>query len=250
LRFGASNEVSTVSNGSIASARITNCARSKHAVVHLFLKLHIHLHQGRNIDLFREALENYVIDYPNVWDSIVFFRCEEIDTDNEFVMYRLAIRSRQSWQVSTRVLQERARLHQFCIELAAKLEVSFDSAVARRVLYYGGNLVEGHVKDYKKDLLTHPNIQSSGDLGPLVQQAKEAMAAEEQGVGTPNPLFVPLVQQAKEAMAAEEQGVGTPNPSVVEQVSGENAAVAQSGMKETRDVADMLFLSMVQESHG
>jgi small-conductance mechanosensitive channel len=225
LRFGASNEVSTVSNGSIASARITNCARSKNATVHLFLKLHINLHKDKNLDLFREALENFVLDYPNVWDSIVFLRCEEIDKDNEFVMYRLAIRSRQSWQVCTRVLQERARLHQFCIELATKLEVSFDSAPARRVLYYGGNLVDGHVKEYKKDLTADQNIQSSGDLGPLLRQAEEAIATEE-------------------------QGMDTPNPSVVEQVSGENVAVAQSGMTETQGNADMLFLSMVQQSHG
>jgi small-conductance mechanosensitive channel len=102
LRFGATNEVATVSNGSIASARITNCARSKNAAVHILLKLHIKMHEGRNVDLFREALENFVLDHPNIWDSIVLFRCEEIDADNEFVVYRLVVRSRQSWQVRDR----------------------------------------------------------------------------------------------------------------------------------------------------
>jgi small-conductance mechanosensitive channel len=88
LRFGASNEVATISNGSIASSRITNCARSANAMVILILKLHIHLHDEQNLEKFKAALENYVADNPRLWELMAFFRCEEIDTDGEFVVYR------------------------------------------------------------------------------------------------------------------------------------------------------------------
>ena len=93
MRFAASNEVATLSNGSIANARITNCAKSKNAIVLLDVKLHIKVHQGQNLDRFRDALENYVLDNPNVWASIKFFRCIEIDTDNEYVIYRICMDS-------------------------------------------------------------------------------------------------------------------------------------------------------------
>jgi uncharacterized protein (DUF1778 family) len=80
------DQVATVSNGSIASSRITNCARSANAMVILLLKLHIHLHDEQNLELFKEALENYVADNPRLWELMAFFRCEEIDTDGEFVV--------------------------------------------------------------------------------------------------------------------------------------------------------------------
>jgi hypothetical protein len=148
------------------------------------MKLHMHVHDGRNVALMREALENYVLDNANVWESIVFFRCEEIDTDNEFVEYRLAVRSRHSWQIASRVLMDRAKLHQFTISLAQKMEVAFDSPQPRRILYYGGSLVEGAVEDYKKDLLKHRNLSTSGDLGSISQQGTggEAKVVEEESI--------------------------------------------------------------------
>ena len=85
LRYSANNEVAIVSNGSIAQARITNCAKSKNATVQLTMQLDIKLHEGSYLREFREALDAYVLNNPNRWDSIAFFRCEEIDTDYAFV---------------------------------------------------------------------------------------------------------------------------------------------------------------------
>jgi hypothetical protein len=203
LRFGQSNEVATISNGSIASSRITNCARSANAMVILILKLHINLHDEQNLELFKEALENYVAgknisryfwkssldcwcvhsarflssvaDNPRLWELLAFFRCEEIDTDGEFVVYRLAVKSRLSWQVAPRVFMSRADLRRFTVDLAAKMKVQYDSAAPRRILYYGGALNEGAVTDYKNNLVRPVNINSgrgtSGDLGLWAQQA-------------------------------------------------------------------------------
>jgi hypothetical protein len=110
LRFAASNEIATVSNGSIAAARITNCARSKNATVHTILKFHIKCHQNGLIEKYRKGVDQYVDDHPNVWDSVLFFRCEDIDSNNEIVTYRLAIRSRFTWQIANRVFQSHSDL--------------------------------------------------------------------------------------------------------------------------------------------
>eukprot|EP00980_Cylindrotheca_fusiformis_P002338 scaffold543_cov119-Cylindrotheca_fusiformis.AAC.5 len=164
LRMAANNELATVSNGSIASTRITNCARSKNAVVVIPLKLHISVQTNRKFERFKDGLENYVSDNPAIWDMLIFLRCDDIDSDNEFVMCRLAVRSRHSWQVAARVLADRGRLFQFCIELAKRLEVNFESPNPRSILYYGGTLVNGAVQEFKKDLLAdESNIQNRGD---------------------------------------------------------------------------------------
>lgn len=133
-------------------------------MVTIVLKLHISLHDGQNVEKFKDGLDNYISDNPEVWDSLVNFRCEEIDSDDEYVIYRIAVRSRHSWQVAARVLADRGRLHQFCTELAKKLGVNFDSPTARRVFYYGGSLVDGAVKDFKKNLLMDRNNISHGDF--------------------------------------------------------------------------------------
>lgn len=80
----------------------------------------------------------------------MYFRCEDIDTDNQFVMYRLQVRSRQTWQPSTRVLEERSNLHRFSLDLAAKLGVQYDSPFPTRVIYNGGQLPNNIVEN-KKD---------------------------------------------------------------------------------------------------
>lgn len=170
--MAANNEVATVSNGSIASTRITNCARSKNAVVVIPLKLHISIQNDMNLERFKEGLENYVSDNPAIWDMLIFLRCDDIDSDNEFVMCRLAVRSRHSWQVAARILADRGRMFQFCSDLAKKLKVNFDSPAPRRVLYYGGNLVSGAVKDFKKDLLMDENNITNGDPSMMFGSAR------------------------------------------------------------------------------
>lgn len=204
--MAANNELATVSNGSIASTRITNCARSKNAVVVIALKLHISVQNGLNLEKFKDGLENYVSDNPAIWDMLIFLRCDDIDSDNEFVMCRLAVRSRHSWQVAARILEDRGRLFQFCTELSKEMEVNYDSPPPRRILYYGGNLVSGAVKDFKKDLLMDENNITNGDPSMMFgsrrsfQPAATPEADREDSTPvdtTVDDLFLTMVQQSQ-----------------------------------------------------
>lgn len=155
--YAGNNEVASVSNGSIASTRITNCAQMKNAVVYIPLKLHISLllvvHDDLNVEKFK--VQNYISNNPEAFDGLGFFGCNDINSDDECVMYDLCVRSRHSWQEAGRVLENRRRLFQYCIELSKETKVNFDSLAPRHVLYYsyGGNLVDGAIKDFKKNLL-------------------------------------------------------------------------------------------------
>jgi hypothetical protein len=64
----------------------------------------------------------------------------------------------------------RADLSRFTVDLASKMNVQYDSAAPRRILYYGGALDEGAVTDYKSNLVRPVNI-TSGDHGLFAQQA-------------------------------------------------------------------------------
>ena len=106
------------------------------------LRFYINFHEGSNLLDFREALDNYILNNPNRWDSIVFFRCEEIDTDDDFVTYRLETQSTQSWQPAPRVLEHRAQLHRFCLDLAIKMEVQYEAPFPIHFIYDGGEMVD------------------------------------------------------------------------------------------------------------
>lgn len=159
LRFGATNEIAQVSNGSIANARITNCHRSEKAIVSILLHFHMSVHEGpKTIEMFREGVDEYVRGNQNNWDSIFFFRCESIDSNNEKVVYRLSVRSIHSWQVSNRVYRHRGELRQFCTALSFKLHINYDSPNTRSIMYFGGSLENGAVQDYKARVLKNSNI--------------------------------------------------------------------------------------------
>ena len=164
LRFGATNEIATVSNSSLAYSRITNCNRSEKATVAIPLYFHISCHAGTGtIQMFREGVEEYIRENPNTWDSIFLFRCEDIDPNNEVVTYKLSVRSSRTWQASNKVLRHRGELHQFAIALSFKLHINYDEPNKRNILYYGGSLVNGGVQDYKARVLQNSNINDNND---------------------------------------------------------------------------------------
>lgn len=124
------------------------------------MKFHISCHEGNTIDVYRQGVEKYIQDYPNLWDSVFYFRCEDIDPNNEVVTYRVAVRSRFSWQVSNKVIQMQGEFHRFLVSLAIKLHIKYDAPNKRSIMYYGGSLVNGGIKDYKTKVLTNSNINN------------------------------------------------------------------------------------------
>lgn len=160
LRFARTNEVSTVNNWAISGSRIINCNRSPNALIFYEWKLHISIFDGKNLDNFKEALNKYVRDHPRTWNSLAFIRHDVIDADMEQVGFRMAFRHRNGWQDAARIKLNRADLLRYIHDTAKAMGVNFETSPARRLLYYGGVLESGQVKDYKKNLLRPSNIRS------------------------------------------------------------------------------------------
>jgi hypothetical protein len=161
LRYGQSNEVATVSNGTISGSRIVNCNRSPNAVVVFDILLHISLIEDEKAQTYVSAVEQFVQEHPRIWECVVFFRYEKFDADNEQVFTRMAVRHRNSWQDAGRILRDKGELSKFIYELGRSMSVNFESPPARRLIYTGGTLKSGQVQTYKKNLLTPANIRNN-----------------------------------------------------------------------------------------
>jgi hypothetical protein len=73
-----------VSNGSIASSRIINMARSKKAILSVTNKFSTDV-QFDKIQIFEEALRKFVRDRPREWASFIAFRATAVMSDLGYI---------------------------------------------------------------------------------------------------------------------------------------------------------------------
>lgn len=115
--FAATNEVATYSNGSLASSRIINAARSPQAVLHFLMKFPINTSYAK-LKLFRTTIEKFVKDRPRQWLSFAAFRATRVEADEGFVEYIVVGQHREPWQNMGALLTSKAELASFALELS------------------------------------------------------------------------------------------------------------------------------------
>ena len=80
----------SLSNGSLASSRIINAARSPQAQFHVFLKFPIETPYDK-ILIFKTAIEEYMKARPREWLALNGFRAFRIVADQGYVEYAIVI---------------------------------------------------------------------------------------------------------------------------------------------------------------
>jgi hypothetical protein len=123
--------------------------------------LHIFIIEEDKSQIYVSAIEQFVQEHPRIWECVVFFRYDRFDADNEQAFCRIAVRHRNSWQDSGRILRDKGELQKFIYKLGKSMGVTFESPPARRLIYTGGTLRSGQVEKYKKNLLTPANIRNT-----------------------------------------------------------------------------------------
>lgn len=124
VRLGATNEVATIANSSLACARIVNAARSHKAMVYVNLKLSVGVPQSK-IQLLKEAVESFVKSRPREWLKCVSIRCTRVEADLGYFEYSIALQHRESWQNLGNILESRATVISFCMEVKKKLGLTY-----------------------------------------------------------------------------------------------------------------------------
>jgi hypothetical protein len=124
VRFGSSREVATLSNGSLARSRIINMTRSDKAQVYVYLKFSVDEPYSK-VKVFRSAVESFVRERPREWLCLSGFRATRVETDLGYIEYVVVLQHRESWNMVTDILQSKADVSSFCLELQKQLEMRY-----------------------------------------------------------------------------------------------------------------------------
>jgi len=124
LRLSRTNEVSTVTNGSIANTRIVNHGRSINALVNISLPMRLDTTNDQ-VQIVKSAIEQYIRDQRG-WTALLNFRITKVDPAYNLLVYSARIQHTKSWQDLLPVLQARGDLDKFCTEILIKLDIYFE----------------------------------------------------------------------------------------------------------------------------
>lgn len=122
--WAPTNERASLSNGSLANSRIINWARSPQAQFHIFLNLPINTPYEK-ILILKSAVEEYMKARPREWLALNGFRANRIFPEKGFVEYLIVIMHRDSWQMIGQVLDSKANLSSYCMEVTKQLGLNY-----------------------------------------------------------------------------------------------------------------------------
>ena len=120
VRHGTTNEVATIANSSLAAARVVNSARSHHAIVHVNLQYGAGVPYSK-IQLLEEALVSFVEARPCEWVKCSKVACSRVEAESGNVEYSIALQHRESWQHIGSIIESKAAVMSFCLEVEKKL---------------------------------------------------------------------------------------------------------------------------------
>ena len=124
VRLGATNECATIANSSLALSRIVNAARSRKAIVYVNLKLGIDVPYAK-IQVFKNAVESFVKARPREWLSCHAIYATRVEADLGFIAYVVELQHRDSWQHVGGILESKAAVVSFCLEVQKQLGMRY-----------------------------------------------------------------------------------------------------------------------------
>ena len=108
----------------MANSRIINAARSPQAQLCISLRIPIDT-PFEKIRIFKTAIAEYMKARPREWLSLNGFRPSEIVTDKGYIQYTLAVQHREKWQFIGQLLDSKANLQTYCLEVAKQLNIHY-----------------------------------------------------------------------------------------------------------------------------
>ena len=161
VRLGATNECATISNSSLSLSRIVNAARSRKAVVYINLKFGLYVPYTK-IQVFKSTVESFVKARPREWLSCQGIQPTSVEADKGYITYVVMLQHRDSWQHVGVVLESKASVVSFCLEVQKQLgmryrapptpvDLSVNDSRLLRAIVQGANSTE-------EDLPSNPDL--------------------------------------------------------------------------------------------
>jgi hypothetical protein len=104
--------------------RIINARRSDDAQLMIRMKFGIGT-SSQQIHLFQSALEKFIEDRPQEYHNTLGFRLNTVVADLGYIEYMIIVQCRSSWQKIGSVLDSRAKVNSFCLELQKQLDMRY-----------------------------------------------------------------------------------------------------------------------------
>jgi Mechanosensitive ion channel len=146
LVYGATGERATMANGSLASSRVINMARSPKACVGIDLKFATDAPHER-IKIFDQTLRDFVKARPREWANFNGFRAGKICADLGYIEYSVSLSHREAWQNIIAIINSKAEVAAFCLELSKQLDLRVQSPALPIDLNFAKR-VDQHNSDY------------------------------------------------------------------------------------------------------
>jgi len=124
VRFATTNEMATLSNGSLANTRVINAARSPKMLVYVYMKFGVNV-PYQKVKLFRKTVEEFVKQRPRDWLSLSGFRATRVCQELGFIEYVCVLQHREKWQNIVSMLNAKAEFSSFALEAAKKLDMPY-----------------------------------------------------------------------------------------------------------------------------
>jgi len=124
VRMAATNEVATYSNSSLSHCRIINAARSPRAVTYVYLKFGIDVPYSK-VMIFKDVIEKFVRERPREYIGELSFRAVNVEADVGYIKYVICLQHVESWQNIGDVLDAKAKVASFCLEVQKKMDMRY-----------------------------------------------------------------------------------------------------------------------------
>ena len=124
VRYAATNEVATLANGSLAATRVINAKRSPQAVCYVYMKFGVDVPYSK-VMIFKRTVEAFVKERPREWLALNGFRATHADPERNYIQYIIVLGHRESWQNIGVILQSKADVASYCLEVAKKLGMRY-----------------------------------------------------------------------------------------------------------------------------
>lgn len=151
-------ERASLSNGALAGSRIINWHRSPTARFHIFLNFPVDITYEQLV-LFKKAVEEYLKARPREWLALNGFRANRIFADKGYMEHLVIVQHREAWSQVGAVLDSKANLTTFCLDVAKQLNMHYKAPPLPVDLQYRpapedtGRNAHGSNEDFNADAL-------------------------------------------------------------------------------------------------
>ena len=122
--------------------------------------MHLCALQGHQLQLFEQALVQYVDDHPRDWDCVLLTRIEVVDSDKELVQLRISVRHRSGWMAAGCILKDQGVLLKQIHGICESMSMNYTGVPDLVVNYKGGTCREGRPgkEQYWREIIEPANL--------------------------------------------------------------------------------------------